>query len=501
MASNGYIYYEQLTDSSSACNGSFYVTNTLDIKHETITETNNNGILLGGGVSVYFSTTLKILFWSYVHGKNFYGIIDEMNIEKLLMIRSIDVRMTPTTSTNGNSSSNNSANTNNKSTTSTYHTLCAWSEIPQHPGLIYTMTQMTNNPVVLMITPSNVRLSEIKMQLKTTKIQDIVALRYDQRTTFILLADDGSLKILLAEYEKTNYWLNKSYQKKKYYPMIDLDLNDETFDYENINYQYTLSDNETDDQQEPTVKRRKPTITTSTTITASSSVPTINQNNESSNGLIKFPVDFFESAHVLTEYEFGGKDLLDVYNVAQLKLRLSTPGMFVANVRTGGFTLEIVNKDPDNMVIIGVRIHIGSYSLDKCPQYFEYFGRTVQVNNLQSARWFDLCLTREESIQAEKKFNIFISQSIDTNHITVIDDVKVYGKTKEEFQWPDDVDGTLAAAAANTGITTITSAAAAAANGYLHSFRQTNDEKELATLPLPDRFVIQCLDKEFSTWS
>ncbi|CAF4391223.1 unnamed protein product, partial [Rotaria sordida] len=47
--------------------------------------------------------------------------------EKLLMIYSIDVKMTLTTlSTN---------------------------EIPHHPGLIYTMTQMRNNPVILMITP------------------------------------------------------------------------------------------------------------------------------------------------------------------------------------------------------------------------------------------------------------------------------------------------------------------------------------------------------------
>jgi E3 ubiquitin-protein ligase UBR4 len=319
MASNGYVYYEQLSESSSARNGSFYVTNTLDIKHENITETNNNGILLGGGVSVYFSPTLKLLFWSYAHGKNFYGIIDELNTEKLLMINSIDVKMTPTASTNGN----------NKST-STYHTLCAWSEIAHHPGLIYTMTQMTNNPVVLMITPSTVRLNEIKMAIKTTKIQDIVALRHDQRTTFILLADDGSLKFFLAEFEKTNYWLNKFYQKKKYFPMIDLDLNEENFDYDNFNYQCTLSDNETDDQQEPIIKRRKQTITTTT----STLTPTVNQINEPSNGSVKFPVDFLESCHVLTEYEFGGRDLLDVYNVAQLKLRLSTPGMFVANVRT-----------------------------------------------------------------------------------------------------------------------------------------------------------------------
>ena len=337
----------------------------MDIKHESITETNNNGILLGGGVSVCFSPTLKLLFWSCAHSKNFYGILDPINIEKLLMIASIDVKMTPATSTNGK----------NKST-STYHTLCAWAEIPHHPGLIYTMTQMTNNPVVLMVTPAGVRSSEIRMPLKTTKIQDMVAVRHDQRTSFVLLADDGSMKFLTAEQEKCNYWLNKNYQKKKYFPMIDLDLNDEQFDYDNLSYQYPLSDNETDDQsQEPIVKRRKQTITTTTTL------PTVNSSNESSNGTVKFPVDFFESCDLLTEYEFGGRDLLDVYNVAQLKLRFSTPGMFVANVRTGGFTVEIINKDSENMVVTGVRIHIGSYSMDKSPQYFEIFGRAVQVNH------------------------------------------------------------------------------------------------------------------------
>ena len=456
MASNGYIYYEQLSDSSSAKNGSFYVTNTLDIKHESITETNNNGILLGGGVSVYYSSTLKLLFWSYVHGKNFYGLLDENNIEKLLLIRSIDVKMT----TNGS----------NKPTL-TYHTLCSWSEVAHHPGLIYTMTQMTTSPVVLMITPTNVAVNEIKIQLKTSKIQDIVGIRYDQRTNFLLLADDGSLKMFAADQEKTNYWLEKISANQRTFSMIDFDLNEDMFEYESNNSIYPLSDNETDDQQEPTVKRRKSTITNTNTNTIS---------NESSSGTVKFPVDFFETCHILTEYEFGGKDLLDVYNVAQLKLRLSTPGMFVANVRTTGFTLEITNKDSDNMVITGVRIHVGGYSLDKCPQYFEYFGRNVQVNSQQGARWYDLCLTREESIQAEKKLAIFVAQSLEGNHVTVIDDVKVYGKSKEEFQWPDDVESTLAVAL-NTNLTT---------NEYLHSFRQTNDEKQLLTLAYADRLLV-----------
>ncbi|CAF3869405.1 unnamed protein product [Rotaria sordida] len=45
-------YYYSLIMGSNAPNGSFYVTNALDIKHETICETNYNGILLGGRLSI-----------------------------------------------------------------------------------------------------------------------------------------------------------------------------------------------------------------------------------------------------------------------------------------------------------------------------------------------------------------------------------------------------------------------------------------------------------------
>ncbi|CAF3129774.1 unnamed protein product [Rotaria sp. Silwood2] len=154
--------------------------------------------------------------------------------------------------------------------------------------------------------------------MKTTKIQDIVASRYEQRTTFILLTDYGCLKILLAQSDKTNNWLNKLYRKKIYFPMIDFHLNDQYFYYDYINYQYTLSDNQTDYQQQPTIKRQKQTITTTTSTAASASTTTA-PINESINGLIKYPVDFFESCQLLTEYEFGGPYLLHVYYVAQLK--------------------------------------------------------------------------------------------------------------------------------------------------------------------------------------
>ena len=107
--------------------------------------------------------------------------------------------------------------------------------------------------------------------------------------------------------------------------------------------------------------------------------------------------------------------------------------------------------------------------------YFEFFGRTVQVNAEQGARWSDLRLTREESIQAEKKFTIFIAQSLDANQVlTVIEDVKVFGKNKGNFSWPEELDS-----AATNSLPVI--------NGYLHSFRPTTDEKDLATLSLSDQ--------------
>ena len=46
-----------------------------------------------------------------------------------------------------------------------------------------------------------------------------------------------------------------------------------------------------------------------------------------------FPVDFFEHNQQLTEVEFGGNDLLQVYNGQQIKHRLNSTGMYVANTK------------------------------------------------------------------------------------------------------------------------------------------------------------------------
>ena len=105
---------------------------------------------------------------------------------------------------------------------------------------------------------------------------------------------------------------------------------------------------------------------------------------------------------------------------------------------------------------------------------FEFFGRTVQVNDQQGPRWSDLRLTREESIQAEKQFAIFTAQSLDANRVTIIDDVKVSSKNKGEFFWSEKLESV-----ATNSLPVI--------NGSLHSFRQTTGGKDLATLSLSDQ--------------
>lgn len=65
-----------------------------------------------------------------------------------------------------------------------------------------------NNPVILMLKPDTVLIQEIKVVPAKAKIMDMVAIRHpssntDQRTTLILLCEDGSLRIYMAAMEQT----------------------------------------------------------------------------------------------------------------------------------------------------------------------------------------------------------------------------------------------------------------------------------------------------------
>jgi E3 ubiquitin-protein ligase UBR4 len=44
-------------------------------------------------------------------------------------------------------------------------------------------------------------------------------------------------------------------------------------------------------------------------------------------GVVTFPIDFFEHCQAMNEVEFGGNDLLQIYNTQQIRHRLNTTGI------------------------------------------------------------------------------------------------------------------------------------------------------------------------------
>lgn len=67
MSSHGHVYIEVMNESTSAKGGAFFLTNAIAISHPTLKD--SNGQVAGGGVSLYYSHVLKLMFFSYTQGE------------------------------------------------------------------------------------------------------------------------------------------------------------------------------------------------------------------------------------------------------------------------------------------------------------------------------------------------------------------------------------------------------------------------------------------------
>ncbi|KAJ8875069.1 hypothetical protein PR048_022959 [Dryococelus australis] len=81
----------------------------------------------GGGVSIYYSHTLQLLFFSYSQGKNFVAPLKNM-----------DAGLGPVFPINVSKSGGNGGN---KANNAQPQPLCQWSEVPNHPGLVCSVMQ------------------------------------------------------------------------------------------------------------------------------------------------------------------------------------------------------------------------------------------------------------------------------------------------------------------------------------------------------------------------
>lgn len=432
ITSSGHIYSQALTPETG--NGPFYITSTLEVKHDSIREVNN--YINGGGVSIYYSHAFKILFFSYTNGKNYMASIPKANYVQEVFLIAVEFsngsagppssNQNPVTdhtaevseTTEPSTSSASTARSNQDSTTASGKTpavfgvsgqpLCQWSEVTGHVGLILAMCQGSNNPVIFMIKPDSVCTQEIRYLSIKSKITDATAIRHttssgEIRTTLILLCEDGSLRIYMASQEATDFWLK-------------------------ISLSYSSLHNISQGSYCNKSKKRKCSKTPSGRLSTSGTNPS-------------FPIDFFEHCQVMNDIEFGGSDILAIYNVQQIKHRLNTAGMHITCTKPMGFSVDIINNDC-NTVVCGVRVLVGNQEVTRSPSSIEIFNRSMQLNPATS-RWYDFPFTREESIQAEKKFTITFGPSTDPQSICQVDSIKVHGKSKETFSWPEDSEDIL----------------------------------------------------------
>ena len=105
--------------------------------------------------------------------------------------------------------------------------------------------------------------------------------------------------------------------------------------------------------------------------------------------------------------------------------RLSSEFHYIFNSKPGGFIIEIINTNSNN-VFVGIQIQLGCNSIQQSPSYVELFNRRVPTEfQNDKARWFDIPFSQDESIRSINKFIIKFGPSKDANSFNFVDSIKV----------------------------------------------------------------------------
>ena len=117
-----------------------------------------------------------MLFFSYNQGKSFMSAVTAVT-EELNNVFQIKFKPSPSSSSSSTTSSNNGSSSSSSSKNNGLQALCAWNEVPGHPGLVSAFLQTSGNPVIFMVEPDKCTVQEIKMGSKS-KIMDMVSIRH-----------------------------------------------------------------------------------------------------------------------------------------------------------------------------------------------------------------------------------------------------------------------------------------------------------------------------------
>lgn len=362
--------------------------------------------------------------------------------------------------------------------------LLHWKELTTHPGLIFALTMNTQHTVCFMVRPNAIKVQEVKCKRKvfdyaliscTTNggsgastaaplnkditggggaVTAIGGPGPEKLTTVITLCEDGSLRFHKVCNEQTNYWLRPNF----------FNLDDDSYCLQPIAGSGGGgggSSSRTAAGKKTKGYAKRGDGTASSIVASGGEASTGGASSASSYRTAppRFPVDYFEHCTQMNDIEFGGADILEVYNTQQLKNRLSSANMYVACTKANGFSMTVTqvpaaaagagssagaaaaasssaaaaaSAAASGLVMAGIRVNLGVCDPTRAPTAIEIFNRSIPVA-INRNRWFDIPFTRAEIAQVAetKTFSIRFAPSGDVNHVTIVDSVRVYGKPRE----------------------------------------------------------------------
>ncbi|TMX03791.1 hypothetical protein EJD97_014195 [Solanum chilense] len=155
----------------------------------------------------------------------------------------------------------------------------------------------------------------------------------------------------------------------------------------------------------------------------------------------EFPLDFFERATCITQDVKLSSDAVRNGDSEVAKQTLASDEGFLESPNPGGFKVTVSNSNPD-LVMVGLRLHVGNTSVNHIPSEITVFQRGIKLDEGMRS-WYDIPFTVAESLLADEEFIISVGPTFSGTALPRIDSLEIYGRAKDEFGWKEKMDAVL----------------------------------------------------------
>ncbi|KAK9683093.1 hypothetical protein RND81_10G116300 [Saponaria officinalis] len=169
--------------------------------------------------------------------------------------------------------------------------------------------------------------------------------------------------------------------------------------------------------------------------------PNILSNTAYSSPNPEFPLDFFEKTVCITSDVKLSGDVIRNGDSEGAKQSLASEDGFLESSSPSGFKVTVTNSNPD-IVMVGIRIHVGNTSANFIPSEVSIFQRVIKLDEGMRC-WYDIPFTVAECLLADEEFVVSVGPTFNSSALPRIDSLEVYGRHKDEFGWKEKLEAVL----------------------------------------------------------